>query len=346
MQIAIYQINMQRDYNRVAFESYERLGLEEDPGNLDSEIYDRVFEGEVDCDNLEDVYRMFNLNHPEGYRGRSLSVSDIVEIRDSEKAGFYYCDSFGFRQVSFDPDLAETLKEDKITVVLCEPGKMARVTEIGNELSDLQNAVKGDIEAFYPFEEQVCIVCNDEGKFNGSAPNRAVYREPEEIEMTYGELSSKFREAEQNGSGHVTGYIVFTADSFDKSYPIEARTYVVSSDNKAFQPNMGGYSIYASSLDGSDPMVRLERYMQNEKGGKDGWKIERCYMKSDEKEMLDIIFGTFFICDCKNEHFGSLSKEQQEHYLKEFRNPERFFRINDDIKAVPYEPRETSKEER
>ena len=47
---------------------------------------------------------------------------------------------------------------------------------------------------------------------------------------------------------------------------------------------MGGYSIYASSLDGSDPLVRLEQYMAAERGGKDGWQVERCYMMADELE--------------------------------------------------------------
>ena len=66
-------------------------------------------------------------------------------------------------------------------MVLCEPGKVARIAEIGNTLEQLQAAVKGDIEAFYPFEEEVCIVCNEEGKFNGCAPNRAVYGENKEM---------------------------------------------------------------------------------------------------------------------------------------------------------------------
>lgn len=42
--------------------------------------------------------------------------------------------------------------------------------EIGTELSDLQRVVGGLIEPYYPFEEQVCIVCNDEGKYNGMRP--------------------------------------------------------------------------------------------------------------------------------------------------------------------------------
>ena len=42
---------------------------------------------------------------------------------------------------------------------------------------------------------------------------------------------------------------------------------------------MGGYSIYASCLDGTDPCVRLEGYMELEHGGKGGWKVEYCYIK-------------------------------------------------------------------
>ena len=270
MDITIYQINMGRDHNRIAFEGLDLLKMYQGSDKIDSRIYDRVFEGEVDCKDLEDVYRKFNLEHPEGYKGRSLSVSDVVEIVDENgDSTFHFCDSIGFKQIDFDPYLTEEYKEDKIKVVLCEPGKVARVAEISNTLADLQKTVKGDIEQFCPYEEAVAIICNEEGKFNGMTPNRAIYSEPQEVEMSYGELTSRFREAERNGGEHLTGYIVFTEDSFTKPYPEAARTYAVSSNNKAFQPNMGGYSIYASALDGSDPMIRLEGYMQSEKGGKD-----------------------------------------------------------------------------
>ena len=98
--------------------------------------------------------------------------------------------------------------------------------------------------------------------------------------ITYGELCQLFRSHEENHpKEHLTGYIVFTEDSFTKKYPLESRTYEVSSNNKAFIPGMGGYSIYGGSVDGSDPCVRLERYMAAEHGGKDGWKVEYCYVE-------------------------------------------------------------------
>ena len=105
--------------------------------------------------------------------------------------------------------------------------------------------------------------------------------------VSYFEMCSFFRMVERANDGrHLCGYIVFCEDSFDIPYSEEARTYAVSSNNKAFQPNMGGYSIYGSSLDGTDICVRLERYIASERGVKNGWKIERCYFKKDDLEKV------------------------------------------------------------
>ena len=97
--------------------------------------------------------------------------------------------------------------------------------------------------------------------------------------MTYSTLKALFREHEAGyPPNHLTAHIVFTADSFTKEYPRESRTYVISSYNKVFRPNMSGYSLYGSSLDGTGPYVRLEAYMQEECGGEDGWDVEDCYL--------------------------------------------------------------------
>ena len=99
--------------------------------------------------------------------------------------------------------------------------------------------------------------------------------------ITYRELTEAFRKHERaaQGASHITGCIVFTEDNFGKPCSLDARTYRVSSDNKAYQPDRGGYSIYGSSLDGRDPAVRLERYMALEKGGRGGWKVNYCYLE-------------------------------------------------------------------
>ena len=99
-----------------------------------------------------------------------MSVSDVVETGGK----FYFCDSVGFQEIAFDAEKAGKSEENKIRVVLLEPGKIARITEIGTKLEDMQAVVGGCIEAVYPFEENVCIVCNEEGKINGLPLNRAM----------------------------------------------------------------------------------------------------------------------------------------------------------------------------
>ena len=204
--------------------------------------------------------------------------------------------------------------------------------EIDDTLEAMQAIVGGDIEEYMPFEDEVAIVCHEEGKLIGLPPNRAIYAEPETVELTYSELADRFRNAESEGKKHLTGYIVFSQESFNKPYDEKSRTYAVSSDNKAFKAGLGGYSIYGSCLDGSDPCVRLDGYMR----GENAWKIEKCYLKEASREMLDIICGKFFICHApyEAERFQSLPPDLAEKYREKFQYPERFARINDKIVAV------------
>lgn len=116
---------------------------------------------------------------------------------------------------------------------------------------------------------------------------KAVY----EVNMTYQTMRGYFCAAER-ANQHFSGFIVFSPESFAKEYPLESRTYAVSSDNKAFWSKVGSRSIYGSALDGSDPNVRLDQYMAIEQGGSDGWQIERCYMMSDEVEQAKILIRT------------------------------------------------------
>ena len=57
---------------------------------------------------------------------------------------------------------------------LLQSGLLFDAYEIDNSLGSMQRTVGGLIEAVYPFEEQVCIVCNEEGKINGLPLNRAL----------------------------------------------------------------------------------------------------------------------------------------------------------------------------
>lgn len=73
MKIAIYQIAIERDENRLAFQSLNHI-ISVSNGRVPVELYDCVFAGEVSAQTLEDIFYVFNMEHPSGYKGRSLSV--------------------------------------------------------------------------------------------------------------------------------------------------------------------------------------------------------------------------------------------------------------------------------
>ena len=346
-EFSIYQINMDRDSANVCFIGMESLEKIKGTKEVNAAAYDRVYDGKMDCISLENIYQKFSVDHPADYKGRSLSVSDVVEIRGSDtlNPGFYFVDSIGFKSISFDKSLCKEPVEagsGKISVLLVEPNKYPKMVEIDDTLEAMQGVVGGDIEEYMPFEDEVAIICNEEGKVNGLTPNRAVYGEPQAVEMTFAEMRSRFCEAENEGKEHLSGYIVFTQDSFDKPYDERSRTYGVSSNNKAFQAGMGGYSIFGSCLDGTDPCVRLDGYMF----GENAWKIEKCYMMEPSREMLDIICGKFFItyAPFDAERFQSLPSDLAEKYREKFKYPERFMRVNNEIVAVPFKPVRADKE--
>ena len=76
---------------------------------------------------------------------------------------------------------SETREPEKITVLVLEPMKKPYVKEIEHTLENLQNEVGGSIEAVYPFEDKVAIICNDEHKFNGMPMNRCLRDQDGEI---------------------------------------------------------------------------------------------------------------------------------------------------------------------
>lgn len=63
-------------------------------------------------------------------------------------------------------------------------------------------------------------------------------------------------------------------------------------------------------------------------------------------KVQDIISGTCFVCGVIDDNFGSLSDKQTEEYLKRFKYPERFYRTEDGITKVPYNPNKNKDYER
>lgn len=67
------------------------------------EDYQLVFDGEVETNDLEELYEKFNLSHPSGYSGYSLSISDLLELYDENGSTFHYVDRIGFQEVELAP---------------------------------------------------------------------------------------------------------------------------------------------------------------------------------------------------------------------------------------------------
>ncbi len=77
--------------------------------------------------------------------------------------------------------MASKKKEAVMTVVACYPGKPAEVITIENALDAMQSFVGGYIQACYPFEDEVAVICNEEGKLQDLELNRALYDEDGKI---------------------------------------------------------------------------------------------------------------------------------------------------------------------
>ena len=59
-------------------------------------------------------------------------------------------------------------------VVIVEPKKKPMVQDIDSGLESMQKIVGGSIEAVYPFDEPVVLICNEEGKLLNLPLNRAL----------------------------------------------------------------------------------------------------------------------------------------------------------------------------
>ena len=129
-EFSIYQINVDRDTANVCFIGMESLEKIKGTKDVNAAAYDRVYDGKMDCISLENIYQKFNVDHPADYKGRSLSVSDVVEIRESDtlNPGFYFVDSIGFKSISFDKSLWMSFFTNTLSISF--PACMASMTAL------------------------------------------------------------------------------------------------------------------------------------------------------------------------------------------------------------------------
>ena len=97
--LTIYQLGDDDEAVKMRFMNYGYL--ESHNFQVESGKYDAVYTGPVKPgETLEDIYTRFNLSHPDGYKGHSLSVSDVVALHDEDGTDTaYFVDSCGVREV-------------------------------------------------------------------------------------------------------------------------------------------------------------------------------------------------------------------------------------------------------
>ena len=80
----------------------ERCFMPVDYDEIDLMDYVHVwnFESETEQD-LEKIYEQLNIDHPKGYCARSLSVSDVIVVRNenTREQKYYVVDICGFKEV-------------------------------------------------------------------------------------------------------------------------------------------------------------------------------------------------------------------------------------------------------
>ena len=67
----------------------------------DIDDYAVAYDGQLDSNDLEDIYDKFTERKPPGFSGHPLSVSDLVELYDGSGSAYFFLDRTCFRQVTF-----------------------------------------------------------------------------------------------------------------------------------------------------------------------------------------------------------------------------------------------------
>lgn len=94
----IYQVKVNADFSFMGWKMANKHGWSFDEYNA---VWNGIEDARDDYDLLNYLYEMFNLNHPEGFRGHSMSVGDIIRIcGEDDNVKYYYCDSFGWENIT------------------------------------------------------------------------------------------------------------------------------------------------------------------------------------------------------------------------------------------------------
>lgn len=186
---AILQLREDVDDNiPLMFANYSYLQKKEMEPEIDR--YEVVYHGSISMSEdvnrqLEDLYVKFNIDHPDDFRGHSMSVSDIVALKVVGEVSFHYVDSVGFQKLENFMKSENYLKnaemamEDDYGMIdgIINNGKASGLEERPSVLEQLKE--KADIEELKDlfgdeFVDFNLVFCSSNGKpIEGQVINRA-----------------------------------------------------------------------------------------------------------------------------------------------------------------------------
>ena len=100
---AIYQLKIADTTADLHFMNYDYLqkkGIEPQYENYELIYTGLLANDDSLIDKLEDLYRIFNIEHPQDFTGHSLSVSDIIALKQAGVISYHYVDSIGYKELT------------------------------------------------------------------------------------------------------------------------------------------------------------------------------------------------------------------------------------------------------
>ena len=369
----IYQLKDDDSTRNLRFESLEQIKKDKQLPVIEN--YELIYSARMKADTtLESIFTEFNTNRPYDFYGHSLSVSDIVVLSDKGKNNAYYCDKASWKKVDKFFDYVHTRSaaisnykgmtafvsyDDKLYL-----GKSENYLFGDNGFAYYDNSDKSltyitDNLTLYPFLYGSGWVCSQQEMLDNGSFTKEVYAEFDRLQKgvlsqfeqirelkfadkPFNYLETAEKQTEQNYN-KIDGIINNEpSESEDKNMndkisvlavePMKA-PYIkeIEPGLESLQKEVGGLiqAVY--------PYEDMVAVICNEEGKMNGLPLNRA-IYNDDKEMTDIIAGTFLVVGLVEENFTSLSDALQKKYADIFKNPEEFVRLGNEIVAIPVKP--------
>lgn len=98
--VEVWQLKDHESLHNLHFASVEDIGGIDKVKKANYRIvYSGEYQGEDKLLTLDELYRKFNMEIPDTYKGHSLSVSDVIVIKDGNTSKAWYVDSYGFTPI-------------------------------------------------------------------------------------------------------------------------------------------------------------------------------------------------------------------------------------------------------